>query len=75
MVERIGVELFNPGLSHNREEDNLDLKTLYELEYVDCVVKEILRVAPPVGGGYRKALETFEVNVSIIKETLSKCSS
>jgi len=33
--------------------------------YTDCVVKEALRVMPPVGGAYRKVTKPFEVEVRI----------
>ncbi|XP_043568414.1 cytochrome P450 26B1-like isoform X1 [Chiloscyllium plagiosum] len=40
----------------------LRLDTLSRLRYLDCVVKEVLRLLPPVSGGYRTALQTFELN-------------
>lgn len=42
----------------------LSLDKLSRLRYVDCVVKEVLRFLPPVSGGYRTALQTFELDVS-----------
>lgn len=42
----------------------LTLDKLSQLRYVDCVVKEVLRFLPPVSGGYRTALQTFELDVS-----------
>lgn len=42
----------------------LSLEKLSQLRYVDCVVKEVLRFLPPVSGGYRTALQTFELDVS-----------
>lgn len=42
----------------------LSLDKLSHLRYVDCVVKEVLRFLPPVSGGYRTALQTFELDVS-----------
>lgn len=44
----------------------LTLDKLSQLGYVDCVVKEVLRFLPPVSGGYRTALQTFELDVSLI---------
>lgn len=41
---------------------NLSLEKLTQLRYLDCVVKEVLRFLPPVSGGYRTVLQTFELN-------------
>ncbi|KAM4590841.1 LOW QUALITY PROTEIN: cytochrome P450 26C1 [Odontesthes bonariensis] len=41
---------------------HLSLDKLSKLRYVDCVIKEVLRVLPPVSGGYRTALQTFELD-------------
>ncbi|NXP74504.1 CP26C protein, partial [Ramphastos sulfuratus] len=38
------------------------LLPLSRLRYLDCVIKEVLRVLPPVSGGYRTALQTFELD-------------
>lgn len=43
---------------------DLSLKKLSQLHYIDCVIKEVLRFLPPVSGGYRTALQTFELDVS-----------
>ncbi|KAM6184002.1 cytochrome P450 26C1 [Erethizon dorsatum] len=43
-------------------EPDLTLAALGRLRYVDCVVKEVLRLLPPVSGGYRTALRTFELD-------------
>ncbi|XP_064176468.1 cytochrome P450 26B1-like [Anguilla rostrata] len=40
----------------------LSLKKLNQLRYLDCIVKEVLRFLPPVSGGYRTALQTFELD-------------
>lgn len=42
----------------------LSLEKLNQLRFLDCVVKELLRFLPPVSGGYRTVLQTFELNVS-----------
>uniref|UniRef100_A0A8C8R950 Cytochrome P450 family 26 subfamily C member 1 n=1 Tax=Pelusios castaneus TaxID=367368 RepID=A0A8C8R950_9SAUR len=40
----------------------MNLEKLSRLRYLDCVIKEVLRVLPPVSGGYRTALQTFELD-------------
>nr|QLC36659.1 cytochrome P450 26B-like [Kryptolebias hermaphroditus] len=40
----------------------LTLDKLSQLQYIDCIVKEVLRFLPPVSGGYRTALQTFELD-------------
>uniref|UniRef100_A0A8B9CLS7 Cytochrome P450 family 26 subfamily C member 1 n=1 Tax=Anser brachyrhynchus TaxID=132585 RepID=A0A8B9CLS7_9AVES len=40
----------------------ISLEKLGRLRYLDCVIKEVLRVLPPVSGGYRTALQTFELD-------------
>ena len=62
---KITEELATNGLLDDRTCD-LDLGRINKLKYVRNVVKEALRISPPIGGGYRKALETFEVEVSVL---------
>lgn len=67
--------LLNRGCRNQRDEDGfprsqshvpcLSLEKLSQLRYIDCVVKEVLRFLPPVSGGYRTALQTFELDVSL----------
>lgn len=52
-----------PGQSCHCTSD-ISLEKLSRLRYLDCVIKEVLRVLPPVSGGYRTALQTFELDVS-----------
>ena len=60
--ERLMQDISRQGLTDT--EENICTKDLREMTYVDAVVKETLRLLPPVGGGYRTALETFELDVS-----------
>lgn len=55
---------------------SIGLQRLQSLRYLDNVVKEVLRVYPPVGGGYRTAKETFELDVRhTIKYCVIHCES
>lgn len=42
---------------------SLDIESLEQLKYTSCVIKETLRINPPVPGGFRVALKTFELGV------------
>lgn len=54
----------------------LSMELLEHLKYTGCVIKETLRINPPVPGGFRVALKTFELNVSrsLPKSFTHKCS-
>ena len=43
-----------------RDLETLSLETIKEMTYLDMVIKEVMRIIPPVGGGFRKVIETFE---------------
>ncbi|XP_064601981.1 cytochrome P450 26B1-like [Liolophura sinensis] len=45
---------------------SIGLQRLQSLTYLDNIVKEVLRVYPPVGGGYRTAKEAFELDGYLI---------
>lgn len=41
---------------------SLNMEMLKEMTYLEQVVKEVLRLVPPVGGGFRKVVESCEFN-------------
>ncbi|TRY55567.1 hypothetical protein DNTS_023160 [Danionella cerebrum] len=53
--EKVDLGLYSPGKS-------LSMELLEQLKYTGCVIKETLRINPPVPGGFRVALKTFELN-------------
>ncbi|CAN0009602.1 unnamed protein product [Lampetra fluviatilis] len=57
---RLRSELKQQGFTAERTISSL--AELEELKFVASVVKETLRVSPPVAGGFRVALKTFEIN-------------
>ena len=65
VMERVSAELRSHDLMHSGDGTDLSYDAINKLKYVNQVVKEVLRVAPPAGGGFRKALKTFEINVRI----------
>uniref|UniRef100_A0A8C2UDF3 Cytochrome P450 family 26 subfamily C member 1 n=1 Tax=Coturnix japonica TaxID=93934 RepID=A0A8C2UDF3_COTJA len=58
-IEKIRQELASHELYPQHQNCPMQLS---RLRYLDCVVKEVLRVLPPVSGGYRTALQTFELD-------------
>lgn len=59
-----GLQLLSPPGQSCHCASDISLEKLSRLRYLDCVIKEVLRVLPPVSGGYRTALQTFELDVS-----------
>lgn len=66
VLERLREELRARGLLHNGclMPGELTLDTIVSLKYLDCVIKEVLRLFTPVSGAYRTAMQTFELDVS-----------
>uniref|UniRef100_A0A670YU50 Cytochrome P450 family 26 subfamily A member 1 n=1 Tax=Pseudonaja textilis TaxID=8673 RepID=A0A670YU50_PSETE len=54
-------------LGNCSQEKLLGMEVLEQLKYTGCVVKETIRLSPPVPGGFRVALKTFELNTTPIK--------
>ena len=50
----------------NMEDREISFELLSKLSYLEQVLKETLRVSPPILGGYRKALKTFQLGVSYV---------
>lgn len=66
VLEKLREELRSKGILHNGCicEGSLQLDTISSLHYLDCVIKEVLRLFTPISGGYRTVLQTFELDVS-----------
>ncbi|XP_051654183.1 cytochrome P450 26B1 isoform X2 [Manacus candei] len=66
VLEKLREELRSKGILHNGCicEGSLRLDNISSLHYLDCVIKEVLRLFTPISGGYRTVLQTFELDVS-----------
>ncbi|XP_077445608.1 cytochrome P450 26B1 [Stigmatopora argus] len=65
VLERLREELRVRGFLQNGRlcpEGELRLDTIVSLKYLDCVIKEVLRLFTPVSGAYRTAVQTFELD-------------
>lgn len=67
VLEKLREELRSKGILHNGCicEGSLRLDNINSLYYLDCVIKEVLRLFTPISGGYRTVLQTFELDVSM----------
>lgn len=65
-IDKLRKELEVKGLLNISDYNSeITLSVLNRLEYLNMVIKETLRLCPPVGAGYRRVLKTFELEVSI----------
>ncbi|XP_072464970.1 cytochrome P450 26B1 [Notamacropus eugenii] len=64
VLEKLREELRANGILNNgcMCEGALRLDTLIGLRYLDCVIKEVMRLFTPISGGYRTVLQTFELD-------------
>ncbi|XP_044150471.1 cytochrome P450 26B1 [Bufo gargarizans] len=64
VLEKLKEELRGNGILHNGCicEGALRVDTISSLRYLDCVIKELLRLFTPISGGYRTVLQTFELD-------------
>ena len=63
VVEKLCNELHEHGLLRENDGEDLTYDVINKLSYTNLVVREILRLSPPIGGAFRKALRTFEIGV------------
>ncbi|KAL3865139.1 hypothetical protein ACJMK2_006760 [Sinanodonta woodiana] len=61
LKSRIKNELAENGVHDSIHGNDLDFETISRLHTVKNVVKEVLRLSPPVGSGFRKVIQTFEL--------------
>ncbi|XP_056153373.1 cytochrome P450 26A1 [Lampris incognitus] len=61
VVDRLRQELMEKQ-EQGVDLQSLNIESLEQLKYAGCVIKETLRLNPPVPGGFRVAVKTFELN-------------
>ncbi|CAI5682715.1 unnamed protein product [Oreochromis niloticus] len=61
VVDKLRQELEDKA-EQGMDLQSLNIESLEQLKYTGCVIKETLRINPPVPGGFRVALKTFELN-------------
>ncbi|XP_075890949.1 cytochrome P450 26A1 [Nelusetta ayraudi] len=61
VVDRLRQELMDK-VEQGLDLQSLNIESLEQMKYTSCVIKETLRMNPPVPGGFRVALKTFELN-------------
>lgn len=59
--KKLEEELIENGLLEDDDDSDVTLERIQKLSYLEQVIKEVLRVMPPILGGYRKALKTFQI--------------
>lgn len=76
VLEKLREELRSKGILHNGCicEGSLRLDNISSLHYLDCVIKEVLRLFTPISGGYRTVLQTFELDVSMAVSLGCSCT-
>lgn len=62
VTEKMAKELQNANLL---EGGQLTPDAMSQLPFLQQICKELLRFAPPYGGGFRQVLKTFELEVRI----------
>ena len=63
VIQRVCAELSRAGISGNTAPGDLSFEEVQNLRYTSDVAKEVLRLMPPVGAGFRKASKTLEIEV------------
>lgn len=70
IFRKVEDEMLEHGFLRNESskhlpEQELTAEAIHRMSYLDQVLKETLRVRPPVLGGYRRAKKTFQLGVNL----------
>jgi len=65
VTEKACQELFHLNLLETQTVGDLTVNKMADLTFIKRIVKEVLRMAPPIGNGYRHVLRTMDIDASI----------
>lgn len=67
VLYRLREEIAKTIVNEDGSEKTITLSMINSMSYLNAVCKEVLRLCPPAGAGFRKALKSFEIGVGVAR--------